>query len=337
MLKINIGDYFCCYIPSVYAKNFVLLRFVRLNDYIVMINRVLIRLKVVQVMYAYYQGGEKKLASAERELSDSVNSAYSLYHTLLYLLVALRRYSQKQITRKQKMDIRVPRKEMIFAENKLLSQLEINESLIAYIGSEDMSWITDFVKGLYEQIIDSEELEEYYQEDVFDYEADRHLCRKLYKNYIENNEQLDEVLEQANIYWNGDKNLIDSFIQKTLKSFQEQNGAEQQLLQAFKDEDSREFAMELLRNSIEMEERVRSIVSLHCNRWDPSRLAFMDVLILQAAFAEMMVFPAIPLKVTINEYVEMTKYLSTPGSASFVNGMLDTISKELINSGELKK
>ncbi|MBO7260588.1 MAG: transcription antitermination factor NusB [Bacteroidaceae bacterium] len=302
-----------------------------------MINRVLIRLKVVQVMYAYYQNGERNLSSAERELSESVNSAYSLYHTLLYLLVALRRYSQKQITRKQKMDIRVPRKELLFAENRLMSQLENNESLISYIGTDDMSWLTDFVKGLYDQIMDSEELEEYYQEDVFDYESDKYLCRKLYRKFIENNEQLDDVLEQANIYWNGDKNLIDSFVQKTLKTFEEKNGAEQPLLRAFKDEDSREFAMNLLRSSIDKEESIRSVVSRHCNRWDPSRLAFMDVLIIQAAVAEMLAFPAIPLKVTINEYVEMSKYLSTPGSAGFVNGMLDTISKELIGNGDLNK
>ncbi len=288
-------------------------------------------------MYAYYQNGERNLSSAERELSESVNSAYSLYHTLLYLLVALRRYSQKQITRKQKMDIRVPRKELLFAENRLMSQLENNESLISYIGTDDMSWLTDFVKGLYDQIMDSEELEEYYQEDVFDYESDKYLCRKLYRKFIENNEQLDDVLEQANIYWNGDKNLIDSFVQKTLKTFEEKNGAEQPLLRAFKDEDSREFAMNLLRSSIDKEESIRSVVSRHCNRWDPSRLAFMDVLIIQAAVAEMLAFPAIPLKVTINEYVEMSKYLSTPGSAGFVNGMLDTISKELIGNGDLNK
>ena len=208
-------------------------------------------MKVVQVMYAYYQNGERNLSSAERELSESVNSAYSLYHTLLYLLVALRRYSLKQITRKQKMNDRVSRKELLFAENRLMSQLENNESLISYIGTDDMSWLTDFVKGLYDQIMDSEELEEYYQEDVFDYESDKYLCRKLYRKFIENNEQLDDVLEQANIYWNGDKNLIDSFVQKTLKTFEEKNGAEQPLLRAFKDEDSREFAMNLLRSSIE--------------------------------------------------------------------------------------
>ena len=136
------------------------MRSVRLNDEIVMINRVLIRLKVVQVMYAYYQNGGGKLASAERELSESVNSAYSLYHTLLYLLVALRRYSVRQINRKQKMNERVPRKEMIFAENRLLSQLETNESLCSYFADEDLSWMSDFVKNLYEQVMNSEILED---------------------------------------------------------------------------------------------------------------------------------------------------------------------------------
>ena len=238
-----------------YAKMFVLLHSVRLSCEIVMINRVLIRLKVVQVMYAYYQNGDSKLASAERELSESVNSAYSLYHTLLYLLVALRRYSLKQITRKQKMNDHVSRKELLFAENRLLSQLETNESLASYFAEEDMSWMSDTVKALYEQVISGEELEEYYQEDVFDYEADKLLCRKIYKKYIENNDALDEVLEQENIYWNGDKNLIDSFVLKTIKSFEESNGAEQPLLQAYKDPESSTFGNELLKNGIDLEER----------------------------------------------------------------------------------
>ena len=186
-------------------------------------------------------------------------------------------------------------------------------------------------------ILQSEAMEDYIQADKFDFEADKELCRKLYKEFVEENDDLDALLEEQNIYWNGDKELIDSFVLKTIKSFEDGKVVEQPLKAEFKDDEDRQFAIDLLHYGLDMAQEREQVVAANCRRWDPSRLAFLDVIIIQVAMAEMVHFPGIPLRVTMNEYVELAKSLSTPASGSFVNGMLDTIVKDLSGQGRINK
>ena len=305
-----------------------------------MVNRVLIRLKVVQVIYAYYQNGSGKPEMAERELSQSLDSTYSLYKTLLYLPVALLSLSRRAVSRKKRMnEVHIPGKEVRFSENSFIGPLESNTNLSDFIGSADMSWLSesDFIRNTYDRFLNSDILEEYWQEERFGYEADKELCKKLYKSFFMDNEELDALLEEQNIYWNGDRDLIDSFVLKTFRSFTEDGGSDQPLLAEFKEEGDRDFAINLLHAGIAAQDERERVVAANCRRWDPSRLALLDVIIIQVALAELTGFPGIPLKVTINEYVDLAKYLSTPASGSFVNGMLDTISRELASEGRLNK
>ena len=305
-----------------------------------MINRVLIRLKVVQVIYAYYQNGGQDIESAERELARSLDSAYSLYKTLLYFPIALSRLARKSVSRQKRMnEIHISGKEQRLADNIFVAQLESNQELIHFIEQNDMSWLveSDWIKETYSKVLESDALDEYWQEERFDYEADKELYRKLYKLFAVDNDELDTLLEEQNIYWNGDKELIDSFVLKTIRSFTESDGAEQPLKSEFKDEDDRQFALDLLKYGVETAPERETAVAANCRRWDPSRLAFMDVIIIQVAMAEMLHFDQIPLKVTVNEYVELAKSLSTPASGSFVNGMLETIVKDLVLQGRLTK
>ena len=305
-----------------------------------MINRVLIRLKVVQVIYAYYQNGGQKAAMADRELAQSIDSAYSLYKTLLFIPVAWARQIGKSVAKQRRMNApHISRKEILLAENRFIAQLETNIELDSFVQSNDMDWLfeSDWLKDTCAKILESDALEEYIQGEKFDFEADKELCRKLYKEFVEENDDLDALLEEQNIYWNGDKELIDSFVLKTIRSFTDGNATEQPLKSEFKDEEDRQFAIDLLHYGLDMAAEREKVVAANCRRWDPSRLAFLDVIIIQVAMAEMMHFPGIPVRVTMNEYVELAKLLSTPASGSFVNGMLDTIAKDLAAQGKLNK
>ena len=305
-----------------------------------MINRVLIRLKVVQVIYAYYQNGGQKTADADRELAQSIDSAYSLYKTLLFIPVAWARQIRKSVLRQQRMNApHISRKEILLADNRFLAQLEGNVELDAYIQSNDMDWLlqSDWMADTCSKILESESMEEYIEAGKFDFDADKELVRKFYKEFVENNDDLDSLLEEQNIYWNGDKELIDSFVLKTIRGFEDGKAGEQPLKSEFKDEEDRQFAIDLLHYGLDTAAEREEVVAANCRRWDPSRLAFLDVIIIQVAMAEMLHFPQIPLKVTINEYVELAKSLSTPASGSFVNGMLDTIVKDLSAQGRLNK
>ena len=174
-----------------------------------MINRVLIRLKIIQIVYAYYQNGSKNLDSAEKELFFSLSKAYDLYNYLLMLLMALTEYAQKRIdAAKAKL---APTAEelypnMKFVENKFISQLEVNRQLMDFISNQKRTWENDedFVKGLFEKIVASDIYKEYMASSENSYEADREFWRKLYKTFIFNYEELDILLEDQSLYWNDD-------------------------------------------------------------------------------------------------------------------------------------
>ena len=145
------------------------------------------------------------------------------------------------------------------------------------------------------------------------------------------------ILEEDSIYWNDDLDLVIAMAAKTLKFFSEDSDENQSLLAMFKDEDDRQFAKDLFRKSVLNNDELRSIVDLHASNWDVDRIAYMDILIMQLALAELLYFPSIPTKVTLNEYIEMAKYYSTEKSRTFINGILDKSLKELKLSNKVQK
>lgn len=307
-----------------------------------MINRVLIRLKVMQIIYAYYQNGSKNLDTAEKELFFSLSKAYDLYNYLLLLIVEVTKFANKRIsTAKNK--LRPTKEEMLpcmkFAENKFAAQLEANKQLLHFTATQKKSWDNEmeFVKGLFEKICESDIYKGYMDSADSSYEADRELWRKLYKGIIFNNESLDVVLEDQSLYWNDDKEIVDTFVLKTIKRFDEKNGVNQSLLPEFKDDEDQDFARRLFRRTILNSDYYRHLISENTKNWDLDRVAFMDVIIMQIALAEILSFPNIPVSVSLNEYVEIAKLYSTSKSGSFINGTLDGIVNQLKKEGKLTK
>ena len=307
-----------------------------------MINRVLIRLKIVQIVYAYYQNGGKNLDTAEKELFFSLSKAYDLYNYLLLLMVEVTKQANKRLNAaKNKL---VPTKEELFpntkfVENRFIAQLEVNKQLLEFSNNQKKTWENeaDFVKTLCDKILESDIYKEYMASETSSYEEDRELWRKLYKNIIFNNIELDQVLEDQSLYWNDDKEIVDTFVLKTIKRFDEKNGAKQELLPEFKDEEDQDFARRLFRRTILNADYYRHLISENTKNWDLDRVAFMDVVIMQIALAEILSFPNIPVSVSLNEYVEIAKLYSTSKSGSFINGTLDGIVNQLKKEGKLTK
>jgi transcription antitermination factor nusB len=307
-----------------------------------MINRVLIRLKIVQIVYAYYQNGGKNLDTAEKELFFSLSKAYDLYNYLLLLMVEVTKQANKRLNAaKNKL---VPTKEELFpntkfVENRFIAQLEVNKQLLEFSNNQKKTWENeaDFVKTLCDKILESDIYKEYMASETSSYEEDRELWRKLYKNIIFNNIELDQVLEDQSLYWNDDKEIVDTFVLKTIKRFDEKNGAKQELLPEFKDEEDQDFARRLFRRTILYADYYRHLISENTKNWDLDRVAFMDVVIMQIALAEILSFPNIPVSVSLNEYVEIAKLYSTPKSGGFINGTLDGIVNSLKKENKLTK
>lgn len=307
-----------------------------------MINRVLIRLKIVQIVYAYYQNGGKNLDTAEKELFFSLSKAYDLYNYLLLLMVEVTKQAErKQSAAKSKL---LPTAEELypntkFVDNRFIAQLEVNRQLSEFSENQKKTWEneSDFVKSLCEKIMDSDIYKEYMASETSSYEEDRELWRKIYKRIIFNNPELDQVLEDQSLYWNDDKEIVDTFVLKTIKRFDEKNGSKQPLLPEFKDEEDQNFARRLFRRTILNADYYRHLISENTRNWDFDRVAFMDVVIMQIALAEILSFPNIPVSVSLNEYVEIAKLYSTPKSGSFINGTLDGIVNVLKKENKLTK
>lgn len=307
-----------------------------------MINRVLIRLKVIQIVYAYYQNDNRLLSTAEKELFFSLAKAHDLYNYLLLLMVAVTEYARERI--EQGRNKLVPTEEELnpntkFINNAFIAQLETNKELLEFIDNQKRTWNhnIEFVKELYETIIDSDIYKDYMSAPEQNYTEDRELWRKLYKSFVFHNDSLDEVLEDQSLYWNDDKEIVDTFVFKTIKRFDEDKGANQKLLPAFKDEEDKKFAKALFRRCIENADYYKELISTHTKNWDLDRIALMDVILMQCALAEITGFPNIPINVTLNEYVNLAKLYSTPKSGGFINGTLDGIVNQLKKEKKLIK
>jgi len=306
-----------------------------------MINRELIRIKIVQLTYAYYQNGNRNMDNAEKELLFSLAKAYDLYNYLLALIVSITQEERHRVeiaaTRANREGTEAPSSR--FATNKFAVQLEENKQLNLFMESQKRRWEDDMeaVRKLCDQIEQSTIYQEYMASDDDSYEADREVWRKIYRTLIQENPDLDAVLEEKSLYWNDDKEVVDTFVIKTIKRFDPANGADQELLPEYRDEEDRDFALKLFRSTILNADDYQRYMSESSRNWDFSRLAYMDVVIMQIAIAEMLTFPNIPVTVTINEYVDLAKLYSTPRSGGYINGMLDTIARHLIQTGKMMK
>lgn len=306
-----------------------------------MINREIIRNKVVQLTYAYYQNGNKNIDSAEKELLFSLSKAYDLYAYMLALIPAVAKESRKYLevaqSKAQREGTEMPQPK--FAYNRFAIQVEQNVALNDILETKKISWNDhpEFVNKLYLQITESQIYKDYMESDEDSFEADREVWRKLYRTLIENNEDIDSILEEESLYWNDDKEIVDTFVVKTIKRFDEKSGNKQEILPEYSSEDDTEFARKLFRAAILNADEYQHYMTEMSHNWDFSRLAFMDIIIMQIAIAEMMTFPAIPVTVTINEYVDIAKLYSTPRSGGYINGVLDPVARMLAQTGRMLK
>lgn len=306
-----------------------------------MINRELIRIKIVQLTYAYYQNGNRNMDNAEKELLFSLSKAYDLYIFLLALIVAVTKEARHRVevitARVNREGGELPSEK--FAYNKFAILLEENRQLNDFLEQQKQTWDNDieFVRKLLDQIEQTQIYKDFMASDDDSYEAHRELWRRLYKVLVMENADLDALLEEKSLYWNDDKETVDTFVVKTIKRFDPKNAKNQELLPEYKDDEDKEFAQKLFRATILNADQYQHYMSDASRNWDFSRLAYMDVVIMQIAIAEMLTFPGIPVSVTINEYVELAKLYSTPKSSGYINGMLDTIARYLNATGKMMK
>jgi len=307
-----------------------------------MISRRIIRTKVMQVLYAYYSSEEKSLNNTEKELFFCIHKTYDLYHYLFALVIDIADYAEGRIEIKK--NKHQPTHEDLhpntkFVSNLFINQLRSNRQLNAYLNQTKLSWVNhpELIKELYLIMIESEIYDEYKNSETRSYVDDRKFIEKIFNKIFLVSEELYEVLEEQSIYWNDDIEFVISVITKTIKKFNEFSDSDQRLMPMYKDDEDRVFAKELFRKSILNHEELESLIKVHSSNWDVERIAFMDILMMQLAITEFLYFPSIPTKVTMNEYIELSKFYSTEKSRNFINGILDKTLKDLKKEGKINK
>ncbi|MBO5224878.1 MAG: transcription antitermination factor NusB [Parabacteroides sp.] len=299
-----------------------------------MINRVLIRIKVLQIVYSYYQNGDNDLKVSENELLFSLKKSYDLYHYFLLLIIEVTNLQKRILdTRKNKY---IPTEEELnpntrLIDNRFTAQLVENEALNKYVSENGLSWDyeDDFIRIVLDLVLSSDLYKEYLANEDDSYETDKEFWRNIFKKVFCGNDSINEHLQDKSIYWNDDISIVETFTLKTIKQFEEAAGSQQKLLPMFKDLEDQSFAIKLFRQAIMKGSEYRERINKHMKNWETERIANIDLLIMQIALAEIMNFPSIPVSVTLNEYIDMAKYYSTPKSGTFINGILDSIVNEL--------
>ena len=311
-----------------------------------MVNRELIRLKAVQIIYSYYacgaeEQGAKGISNSQKELLFSLDKSYELYHAMMALLLEVRRVAVEDVEQRSLRNKQLGLQECVstrFTHNRLLQLLAENAQLQEFRDKNNQVWIEDeeMVKNLYRQFLQSSDYEEYlHAEDSF--RNDQECIRRLYRNLLCDSEAVAESLEDKSIYWNDDKHIVDTFVLKTIKMLDENSTANTPLLPQYDRQEDMEFAVKLHKCAIENGAYYRTLIEKKSVNWDLHRIALMDTVIMQTALAEITSFPTIPVAVSLNEYINISKMYSTSRNWSYVNATLDAICKELEAEGKLEK
>lgn len=300
-------------------------------------------MKVLQIVYAYYQKGDFDAYGAEKELLRSLQKLYDLYHYLLLLVTVLTDLTQKkEDTQKQKY---LPYGAIgdghsRFINNRFAEQLHKNKVLQHFANKKGYLWDDDdqvFLRNLLLKILQSAVYQEYITSPDT-YESDRNFWRHVFeKVLLDDNEDMDDVLEGKCIFWSDDWTIVLTFVLKTIKRFDENSPATLPLLPMFAKEEDEDFAFQLLHFACADKQASDALIAKHSKNWDIGRVSTLDMCVMQMALAEIRNFPAIPINVSLNEYVELVHYYSTPKSSPFINGILDAIATELRGDGTLFK
>ncbi len=299
-----------------------------------MISRRLLRIKALMALYAYNRREDNDLVKAEKELMFSIGKTYDLYHYLLLLVLELADIASDKIERALQKNI--PTFEDLnpnrrFIDNVVISQLRDNKAFKKYIHDSKLSWInfSHIPRILYNKLISWDYYLEYMSSDVHNYQSDKKLIHKIIVELLPLSEDLINCLEEQSIYWNDDLDYVTIMLEKTLKKFKADTKEDAGLMPLFKNHEDEDFVKQLFRKAVLNSARYSEFIDNNTTNWEVERIALMDILVMKLAVTEILEFPEIPVKVTLNEYIEIAKYYCTSKSSTFVNGILDNIVKEI--------
>jgi len=307
-----------------------------------MLNRRLLRIKVLQIVYAHTFSSEKPVFESEKELLFSAGKSHELYLLILELLTDIAHQAKLKaelIENREVTDRSDAIKYNRLADNTLIAAISSNREFKSKIKSSGQTWNDNLtlVKDYMNQIFESTFFNKYIENEEPTFILDKKLALYIISDIIPLNESLFNYIEDKSIYWNDDIDFILEMVYKTVKNINENDANSFEVLSPFSNEDDKEFGITLLRKCIVDFNKYSEIIEKHLENWQLDRVAEIDLLLIKMAIIEAVEFNSIPMKVTLNEYIEIAKYYSTENSGTFINGLIDRIYKQLITEKVIVK
>ncbi|MBQ8864448.1 MAG: transcription antitermination protein NusB [Rikenellaceae bacterium] len=307
-----------------------------------MLSRRLLRIKVVKSLYAHIQGDVDKIEVSLKNLRYSVDKAYELYFQMLWLIVEVRRYAAQRIEIGRNKQLPTPEElnpNTKFVDNRLIDQIEQSEVIGDFIQKHRLGWTAypELIRDLYNAMVESPYYQKYMATETRTFKSDVALVKAFYMSEaVEDSELLESVLEEQSIMWNDD---LGSALIMVVRTLEDCRASQEDIpvLPQFKNEEDWNFAKTLFSRSARNYDENLATVERFIVNWDVERIALMDNLIMTTALTELKEFEEIPSKVTLDEYIEISKYYSSPGSNQFINGVLDRLTSQLTADGVIVK
>ena len=304
-----------------------------------MLNRRHLRIRVLQFVYSWNRSNKVEITDLEKQFLKSIGKVEELYLLLLLYILEVRDYAENYLEDSKKKqlpsdgDLNPNTK---FINNLFLQKLRDDSDLINKAGHAKLSFADEqnMIKFVYFKMVESELYTSYMSEKYVDYESDKKFIVKLFSKELIEMKVFQDFLSEQDIFWEDDFPFICSMVIKTIK---DSDNDTIELFGLFKDTDEKDFAINLLRHSIVHSDEFSELISSKTKNWDLERVAQMDLILMQMALSELIKMPSIPVKVTINEYIELAKYYSTTNSKNFINGVLDSLLIDLKKNESIKK
>ena len=307
-----------------------------------MLTRRHIRAKVMQSVYAMQQSQSQDLDKELKFLQNSANEMENLYLLLMALLTELHSLAVNQYEVAQKKYLATPADKLLhqkMKDNELLSLIATNEMLQKAIAEAQINlWNIqeEYVRMLYKRIVESDTYQAYSKQKA-SFEADKKFLIEIFEEFIAPDEGLYEYIEDYNLTWMDDFPIVNTFIVREFKNLRPNPPEKYFTPSLYNNSEEKDFLVDLLKKTALNDAKLKSFVEDKLTNWDKERVAVLDLIILKMAICEFLHFPSIPVKVTINEYLELAKEYSTAKSSLFINGVLNVVHKELSEKELIKK
>ena len=304
-----------------------------------MLNRRHLRIRVLQFVYSWNKSKDTDIVKVEKQFFKSLEKVEELYTLLLLILIEVRDFAkdfQKDAKKKKLPSYEDLNPKTKFIDNLFIRKLKDDTSLTIKANELKISFsdCRPLIKAIYLEVIKTNLYENYMSEEERGFDLDKKFILKLFSKHIIDLTVLQDFLNEQHIYWDDDLPFVSSMIVKTIK---ESSDSKISFFDLFNNKEEKDFALNLLRFSIINSDEYTELISSKTKNWEIDRVALMDLILMQMALTELMKMPQIPVKVTINEYLELAKYYSTPSSKNFVNGILDNLQIELKRKGLITK